>query len=79
MILRTNDSMLKEVIQFITTTKFFDINIVKSRIIENDKKGFIRNRLARYYIKLNEKRNLLDNGFGNGNDALGEGIYLFVG
>lgn len=73
--------MLKEVIQFITTTKYFDINMVK-RVVISKKiwDSFVRNHLAPYYIKLNgEAAYYLDNGFGNGNDALGKGIYLFVG
>ena len=41
MIVRTDESMLKEVIQFITTTKYFDINMVKSGDIKKDM-GFIR-------------------------------------
>ena len=46
--------MLKEVIQFITTTKYFDINMVK-RVVISKKiwDSFVRNHLAPYYIKLN--------------------------
>ena len=56
MIVRTNESMLKEVIQFITTTKYFDINMVK-RVVISKKiwDSFVRNHLAPYYIKLNGK------------------------
>ena len=54
MIVRTDESMLKEVIQFITTTKYFDINMVK-RVVISKKiwDSFVRNHLAPYYIKLN--------------------------
>lgn len=56
MIVRTNESMFKEVIQFITTTKYFDINMVK-RVVISKKiwDSFVRNHLAPYYIKLNGK------------------------
>ena len=51
-----DESMLKEVIQFITTTKYFDINMVK-RVVISKKiwDSFVRNHLAPYYIKLNGK------------------------
>ena len=42
MIVRTDESMLKEVIQFITTTKYFDINMVKRVVISKEDMGFIR-------------------------------------